>query len=130
MNANKAISIGALWMAVAVVLGAFGAHGLEPHLKQLGSLDTWHTAVRYQSWHALGLILLGLFTLDGRRRALGGVAGWLLLGGSALFSGSLYALSLAPNATWLGPVTPLGGLSLILGWLAFAKAAWTSRSAV
>jgi len=78
----------------------------------------WQTAVQYHAWHALALVLVGLsgFHIEGSWiRA----AGWLLLAGIVLFSGSLYALALgAPRA--LGMVTPVGGLAFILGWIAFA----------
>jgi uncharacterized membrane protein YgdD (TMEM256/DUF423 family) len=79
--------------------------------------------VQYHLWHAIGMVLVGLSTsalADGLWVRL---AGWLFLAGIALFSGSLYALALgAPK--WLGAVTPLGGTAFILGWLAFAVAAW------
>lgn len=78
----------------------------------------WQTAAQYHAWHALGFVLVGLsgFHIEGSWiRA----AGWLLLAGIVLFSGSLYALALgAPRA--LGMVTPVGGLAFILGWIAFA----------
>jgi len=78
-------------------------------------LGVWQTAVQYHAWHALGLLAVGL-SVDGVwMRA----AGWLLLGGIALFSGSLYAVALgAPKG--LGMVTPFGGLAFIAGWIAFA----------
>ncbi len=86
-------------------------------------LAVWSTGVQYHLWHALGMILVGLaaaVVADGPwLRA----AGWLYLVGIVLFSGSLYALALgAPK--WLGAIAPLGGTALILGWLAFAVAAW------
>lgn len=79
--------------------------------------------MQYHLWHALGMVLVGLSTsvlADGPWLRL---AGWLFLAGIALFSGSLYALALgAPK--WLGAIAPLGGTAFILGWLAFAVAAW------
>jgi len=123
MNANRAIATGALLMALTVGLGAFGAHVLSPQLLQLDTLDIWHTAVRYQAWHALALILLGVLTSAPERRESGRVVGWLLFTGILCFSGSLYALALEPCATWLGPITPLGGLALMLAWLGFARIA-------
>lgn len=121
MNANRALATGALSMALAVGLGAFGAHALKDKLLMLETLDLWHTAVRYQAWHALALLLLGVLTLEPQRRGAGRGVGWLLLFGSLCFSGSLYGLALEPSATWLGPVTPLGGLALLAGWLGFAR---------
>lgn len=104
-----------------MALGAFGAHALKARLSA-DALALWNTGVQYHLWHALGLVLVGLSAAlipDGPwLRA----AGWLLLAGVALFSGTLYAMALgAPK--WLGAVTPLGGIALLLGWLAFAAAA-------
>jgi uncharacterized membrane protein YgdD (TMEM256/DUF423 family) len=86
-------------------------------------LAVWQTAVQYHAWHALGLLVIGLSTPSDWARA----AGWLLVGGIALFSGSLYALALgAPRL--FGAVTPVGGLMFILGWGAFAVAVISSRT--
>ena len=86
-------------------------------------LAVWQTAVQYHAWHALGLLAIGLSAPSDWSRA----AGWLLVAGIVLFSGSLYALALgAPRA--LGAVTPIGGLMLILGWLAFAFGIISSRT--
>jgi uncharacterized membrane protein YgdD (TMEM256/DUF423 family) len=77
-------------------------------------LGVWHTAVQYHAWHALGLLAVGLAMESIWAKA----AGWLLVAGVLLFSGSLYALALgAPKG--LGIVTPLGGLAFIAGWIAF-----------
>jgi uncharacterized membrane protein YgdD (TMEM256/DUF423 family) len=106
-------------------LGAFGAHGLKARLSA-DMLAVWHTAVQYHAWHALGLLAIGLagFHLEGHWLK---AAGWLLVAGIGLFSGSLYALALgAPRA--FGMVTPIGGLGLILGWLAFAVAVTSART--
>jgi uncharacterized membrane protein YgdD (TMEM256/DUF423 family) len=81
-------------------------------------MENWHTAVRYQVWHGLALIAYGAL-LRGSRRASGG-AGWAFLAGSACFSGSLYALGLGVPSRWIWPVTPLGGLLLLIGWTLFA----------
>lgn len=114
--------MGALLAAAGVALGAFGAHALKA---RLGAelLSTWNIGVQYHLWHALGMVVVGLSAsvlADGPWVRL---AGWLFLAGIALFSGSLYALALgAPK--WLGAIAPLGGTAFILGWLAFAVAAW------
>jgi uncharacterized membrane protein YgdD (TMEM256/DUF423 family) len=99
-----------------VVLGAFGAHALKATLSP-EALSVWQTAVQYHFWHALALLATPQLAGAWAR-----AAGWLFVAGVLLFSGSLYALALdAPRA--LGMVTPLGGLALVLGWLAFAVAA-------
>lgn len=123
MNGSRAIFIGALWMTLAVGLGAFGAHGLADVLDRLDTADTFQTAVRYQAWHSLGLIALGLLTLEPRRAQLGRAVGWLFVGGIVCFSGSLVVLALEPSATWLGPVTPIGGALFLAGWVGFASVA-------
>lgn len=100
--------------ALAVALGAFGAHGLKARLSS-EMLAVWQTAVQYHAWHALGLLAVGFLSPSIWSK----VAGGLLAAGIVLFSGSLYALALgAPR--FFGAVTPLGGLAFILGWLAFA----------
>ena len=100
---------GALLAAMGIVLGAFGTHGLRDALgeRQLG---WWETAVQYQMWQAVGLIALGALP----RRL--GIPAAMIGGGALIFSGSLYAMALT-DARWLGAVTPLGGLLMILGWL-------------
>ena len=99
-----------------MVLGAFGAHGLKSRLGA-DALSVWQTAVQYHFWHALALLAVPQLTGTWAK-----ASGWLFVAGVVLFSGSLYALALgAPRA--LGVVTPLGGLALILGWIALAVAA-------
>lgn len=108
-------------LAMAVVNGAFGAHTLKNHLSA-DQLNAWHTAVEYQFYHALGLLILSLLPrmimLDEKRLS---VACHLLFFGIILFSGSIYLLSTSSisglNFSWLGPVTPLGGICFIAGWL-------------
>lgn len=98
--------------ASAVLLGAFGAHGLR-HVLDAGHRELWHTAVNYHIWHALAVALAAGF---GRGRS----GRWAVLAfalGIVLFSGSLYALALgAPR--WTGVITPFGGLAFIGGWVA------------
>jgi uncharacterized membrane protein YgdD (TMEM256/DUF423 family) len=109
-----------LLAATGVALGAFGAHALKSRLPA-DLLAAWNTGVQYHLWHALGMIAVGLsasIVPDGPW--LRG-AGALLLAGIFLFSGSLYALVLgAPRG--LGALTPLGGICLMLGWLALVVA--------
>ena len=111
--------------ALAVALGAFGAHGLRGRL-DAALLHAYETAVTYHFYHSLALCLLALWC-----RQLGRVgvadaaafAGFAFIVGIVLFCGSLYALALgAPR--WLGPITPLGGVAFLAGWLAFAWSAW------
>jgi uncharacterized membrane protein YgdD (TMEM256/DUF423 family) len=102
--------------ASAVMLGAFGAHALRSVLDAQGS-ELWHTAVSYHFWHALAL-MLAAFAGPGRARRVALTAFPL---GIVVFSGSLYALALgAPR--WFGAITPLGGVSFIVGWLALGVA--------
>ncbi len=108
----------------AVAAGAFGAHKLRPLLEAGGRYEVWQTAAHYHLLHAVVLLVLALHL----RREADPVAmvrlaraADLFAAGIALFSGSLYALALgAPR--WLGPVTPLGGLCLLAGWLAVGHA--------
>jgi uncharacterized membrane protein YgdD (TMEM256/DUF423 family) len=114
------IVAGALWGLAGVGLGAFGAHGLKSVATEQG-LAWWETGARYHLFHAAALCVLGLVQLH---KAGGDVAGWSFLLGSALFSGTLYAMALgAPR--WLGAVTPIGGLGMMLGWLLLALHART-----
>ena len=107
--------VGALWGLVGVGFGAFGAHGLRTVAGAEG-LAWWETAARYHLFHALALIAVGLLQ---QHRPGGDSAGWCLLLGSAVFSGTLYAMALgAPR--WLGAVTPVGGLAMMAGWLLLA----------
>jgi uncharacterized membrane protein YgdD (TMEM256/DUF423 family) len=119
-GARLFLVLGAVFAALAVVLGAFGAHALKTRLPA-NLLEVYHTAVQYHLWHALGVLAVGV-TLQqlpdaGWLRA----AGWLLTAGIVLFCGSLYLLALT-GVRWLGAVTPLGGIAFIFGWLAFAIA--------
>lgn len=111
MNRNE-IRIAALFALIGVGLGAFGAHALAERLESVGRTDAWKTAVFYQLLHSVALLVLAL---SGRKQTL---TRWCWVGGILLFSGSLYGLCLLENARWLGPVTPLGGLLLMIGWLA------------
>ncbi len=118
------ITIGALSGFLAVALGAFGAHALRDRLSA-DMLQVFQTGVTYQMYHALALIgvgiLLARFSVDGSPWLLG--SGWLFIAGSVLFSGSLYVLSLS-GVTWLGAITPIGGVAFLLGWLALALCLW------
>jgi uncharacterized membrane protein YgdD (TMEM256/DUF423 family) len=105
------------------VFGAFGAHLLEDLLTP-EELANWDTAVRYQLVHALALIAFGLF---GERTSGKDYPGVLLFFGSFFFSASLYALCFGFAPKLMGPITPLGGLMMIGGWLGFAREAVRRR---
>lgn len=109
---------GAFCMALAVALGAFGAHGLKNRLPA-DLLTVYHTGVEYHFYHALGLLLVG--AIAGFYPSVSGVqwAGALLLAGIVIFSGSLYALALS-GVRVLGAVTPIGGVAFIAGWITLA----------
>ena len=104
---------------LAVALGAFGAHGLKTRLAELPDvarrLAWWDTAAHYHLMHALALGVLALASVHVSQRWVGR-AGIAMLIGIALFSGSLYAMTLT-GVTALGAVTPLGGVGLLAGWL-------------
>jgi uncharacterized membrane protein YgdD (TMEM256/DUF423 family) len=112
------ISIGAISAAFSVVLGAFGAHGLEGHLRP-EALDAFKTGVQYQFYHSLGLILIGVIASSIKPPGMLSAAGWMMLAGIILFSGSLYLLSTTGMQSF-GVVAPFGGLSLIVAWLMLA----------
>ena len=95
----------------AVVLGAFGAHAIKEILIAEESASVWETAVRYQMWHALTLLVLSLFP---EKQNPSKATGLCFIIGTFLFSGSLYLLAIG-GPRWLGPVTPIGGLLLITG---------------
>jgi uncharacterized membrane protein YgdD (TMEM256/DUF423 family) len=115
------LAIAGLLLAVATVFGAFGAHGLKGHLSP-ERLQVYETAVRYHFLHALGLLGVGL-ALRSMDSGVLRMAAVLITLGIVLFSGSLYALTF-DGPRLLGVVTPIGGVALIAGWLAFAAAAW------
>ena len=125
------VSAGALFGGLGVLAGAFGAHALEARL-EAQALETWDTAVFYQLVHALLLFATGLwlklgYTGSDAPPASLSVAAVALIAGILLFSGSLYLLALGgPRA--LGPVTPLGGVAFVVGWLSLIPAARRSAS--
>jgi uncharacterized membrane protein YgdD (TMEM256/DUF423 family) len=121
MDARKTLAIAGALIALATILGAFGAHALKAHLSQ-DKLAVYETAVRYHFFHALGLLAIGVLmrSIDGELLRWSAL---LVLVGIILFSGSLYLLTFgAPRS--LGVITPLGGLALIVGWGIFAVTMW------
>lgn len=108
-------------LALAVALGAFGAHGLKSQLST-EMLQTWKTGVDYHFYHALGLLLIGILAVSFPSE----LVKWsaiLLTAGIVLFSGSLYALAIS-GIKWLGAITPVGGMSFIAGWVLLFLAVW------
>ncbi len=118
--------VGALSAGVGVILGALGSHALRSQLGE-DSLRAWEIATDYQLVHAIGLLLVDRLQQESAMgiRAFAPVGGLFLLG-TLLFCGSLYGLALT-HWTFLGPVTPLGGLCLISGWFLLAYRIWSSR---
>jgi uncharacterized membrane protein YgdD (TMEM256/DUF423 family) len=111
---------------LGLALGAFGAHALKDTLAARGSAGTWQTAALYHLVHSVAVLALAAYwraAANPPSPAL--LAGWLWVGGVALFSGSLYWLALG-GPRWLGPVTPLGGLAFLAGW---ALVAWSAATA-
>lgn len=126
MKPGTMVATGALVTGLAVAAGAFGAHALRGRLDP-AQLAVFETAARYQMYHGLALILTGLLAdrwSGGAFRA----AAWLFLAGIALFSGSLYAITLG-GMRGLGMITPLGGVCLMAGWVAvLLGASWKDRA--
>ena len=129
------IAIGALLAAIGVGLGAYSAHGLHDRLAALGytgddlarRLGIWDIAIRYQMFHAIGIVLIGL-ALAHRDAAAWRLVPWAFLVGIILFCGSLKFLTFAGESwKWLGAVTPFGGFAMIVGWVTFAICAWTCK---
>jgi Uncharacterized small membrane protein len=120
MRAEIHIALGAISGFLAVAAGAFGAHGLKARLSP-DLLAIFETGAHYQMYHALALLLIGVIAKS-KESALVDAAGWCMIAGTVLFSGSLYVLALT-GVRWLGAITPLGGLAFLAGWLLLAIAA-------
>ncbi len=140
MNPKAWIILGALFGGLGVLAGAFGAHGLEQALGRSSEssaqnaeqaaenqkrIDNFHTAVRYQMYHAPALVLVGLLASRRRSWALE-TAGWTFLLGILLFSGLLYAWVFTQMG-WITAIVPFGGVALIIGWFALA---WAGRDVI
>lgn len=105
---------GSIAALLAVVFGAFGAHALKARVTP-DLLAVFQTGVQYHFYHALGLILVGILAASLP------AAGWLMLAGIVIFSGSLYVMALT-GQRWLGMITPIGGVAFIFAWAALAVA--------
>lgn len=113
----------AVALAIGIGLGAFGAHGLRDRLSE-GDLDVWKTGVQYQIFQALALMAVAaLWHLMDGPRSVWGVK--LVMAGMLVFSSSLYALVIT-GPRWLGAITPIGGVLMIVGWLLLASANFNS----
>ncbi|PCH86027.1 MAG: hypothetical protein COB26_04700 [Piscirickettsiaceae bacterium] len=123
MHKSPFITLGTTLAFFAVAFGAFGAHGLK-NVLSAEYLSVYHTAVDYQMWHSIGLVLIGLLFQQNNSRLLI-KAGWLMFAGIVVFSGSLYALSLT-GIKILGAITPIGGIFFLTAWALFAYAAFKS----
>ena len=119
MKNQTILLTGAIFMALAVLLGAFGAHALKQSLSS-EMLAVYKTGVEYQFYHALGLLLIGLVGFHVKSKYLSW-AGLFITIGIILFSGSLYVLTLS-GIKGLGAITPVGGLSFVAGWILLAVA--------
>ncbi|WP_197708897.1 DUF423 domain-containing protein [Psychrobacter sp. YP14] len=113
------IAIAAINLAMAVALGAFGAHGIKA-IASAEQLAWWHTGAQYLFYHALGLLLVGLLIKLGYTTQ---TTAWLIQIGIIIFAGSLFAMTLgAPR--WFGAITPIGGSLMIIGWVWLAITAF------
>ena len=114
---NVFIGLGALSAFICVAAGAFGAHALKQVLAA-DMLAVYHTAVDYQFYHSIGLIVIGALHRISPRCS-HSIAAWTMLAGIIIFSGSLYILSTS-GIKWLGMITPIGGVCFLAAWLILA----------
>lgn len=122
MNQKNTLTAGVILAGTAVALGAFGAHALKELLEKLGRTETFELAVRYQFYHALALLAVGLMRQSTPSKKLG-IAAVLFIFGILFFSGSLYVLSLSGQRI-LGAITPIGGVLFMAGWAMMLLAIW------
>jgi uncharacterized membrane protein YgdD (TMEM256/DUF423 family) len=116
------VVLGSLSAFSGVALGAFGAHGLKTRVTP-EMLTVWQTGVLYHLVHAMGLLLVGVLSHLMPEATMVRNAGWTILLGTVLFSGSLYLLVLT-DVKPLGMLTPFGGMAFLVGWLMLGVAAW------
>lgn len=116
MKKHTFIQISGILGALAVGIGAFGAHGLQPILEANGRVATFETAVQYHFYHALAMLGISIwYSIVPEKKVLKWTMVLFLLG-ILIFSGSLYILSLS-GITWLGAITPIGGVAFIIAWI-------------
>lgn len=121
MNSVFFLRVAATLGGLAVVIGAFGAHGLKARLTP-ELLEIYETGVKYHFYHALALLALACGPAPLWSSRLTSVGAWAMVIGILVFSGSLYLLAIT-NTRWLGAITPIGGVSFIIGWALIALAA-------
>lgn len=124
-SARQFITFAAISGALAVCIGAFGAHALKPFLLENGRFETFGTAVSYHFYHTFALVAVGILLIRIESKLLKW-AGYCYIIGMLLFSGSLYILSLATDLSYFGIITPIGGLFFIVGWFLLL---WSVRTA-
>ena len=115
------LSTAGLSLLIATIAGAVGSHALP--LADEQALRSFETAVHFQFFHGLGIIAITLVGLAGRSGQVRAVAGWLMLAGTVLFCGSIYARTLGVSPGIVG-AAPYGGVAFMVGWLAFAISPW------
>jgi len=120
------VTLGAINGLLSVAFGAFAAHGLRSHLSER-LYEVFQTGVQYHAMHALALLLIGILAGSLPRSAHLITAGWSMLAGIVLFSGSLYLLAIS-GSKWLGMITPFGGMAFLIGWGMLASAGWQQPS--
>ncbi len=120
------IALGSINAALAVIFGAFGAHALKARISP-EMLNVYHTGSQYHFYHALGMLLVGVLATQLQNQGALRLSGFLMLAGVVLFSGSLYLLAIT-GVTWLGAVTPLGGVAFIAAWIVLALAAFRATT--
>ena len=117
------VLLGAVFAALSVAAGAFGAHSLKAIIPA-DMLTVFETAARYQMYHALALLTVGMLPYVSERGVR--IAGWCFIVGILLFSGSLYVVALT-GTRWVGAITPLGGAAFLAGWIALAWNLWQKK---
>jgi len=123
-KSDKLIAVGAIMAAIAVMIGAFGAHIVKDMVTP-ERLENWETGAQYHFYHSIAIILTGLVARNNSSELLKW-AGVIFAVGVLFFSFSLYTLALT-DITWLGAITPLGGVAFIIGWLLLAKVCIPSK---
>lgn len=123
-NTRRFIALGAASAALAIGLGAFGAHALRTALTPR-MFEIYHTAVLYHLFHSLGLLAVAFVCFLKPESRAAAISGWLMAAGVILFCGTLYLLAVT-GAGWLGAITPLGGLAFVAAWLLMTVAVFRS----